>query len=256
MNNWLKNSLIIGIVALSSGLSGCANTNKEDKYNDLSAAQIYHKAIHHAKKKHFKDALEDFEALEARYPFGEYADKALLGEIYSYYANQDYPGALAATDRFIRMYPRHIDIDYAYYIKGVVHYTDALGALSKYLPMPREQRDTQPIKEAYLAFWDLIHLFPDSDYVPNAKKRIIYLRNALANNELFAAQFNWQRQAYLAALNRAQYIILHFDQSPAIKPALVIQLKSARKLGLPDLAEQSFNLLQQNFPDAALELQP
>jgi len=238
--------LIISILLI---LLGCHSTSKEDQYNNMNPKEIYQQGVQHVTKKHYTDAVDDFLALESRYPFGDYADKAQLGAIYALYLGEDYPSALPAVERFIRMYPRHPNVDYAYYIKGLIYFSESLGYFTKYLPMEREERDPTSPKKAFAAFSVLIIQYPHSVYVQDAKQRMIYLRNLIAENELVAARFYMRKGAYLAAANRANSVIAQFDQSPSIPEALRIMRDAYRELNLNDLANDADRVLALNYPD-------
>lgn len=229
-------------------LAGCQTASKDEKYNAMTANEIYQQGVKHVNKKRFGQAVEDFEALEARYPFSDFADKAQLGAIYAHYLNEDYAQSLPATERFIRMYPRHKNVDYAYYMKGLIHFSEALGFFSKYLPMNRAERDPMPAKKSLASFQHLIAHYPDSIYIDNAKKRMIYLRNLIAENELYAARFNLKKGAFLAAANRANYIVVHFDKAPQMEEALAIMVQAYRELERNDLAQDALAVLALNFP--------
>ncbi len=231
-------------------LSGCNSNSKDERYNNMTANEIYSSGTKNAYKKRFNEAIEDFEALESRYPFGEYADKAQLGAIYSYYENEDYPSAIPAIERYLRMYPRHPNIDYVYYIKGLTHFSESGGFFTNYLPIDRADRDTTPAKKALQAFHVLITRFPNSIYADDAKLRMVYLRNILAQNELVAAEYYLRKGAYLAAANRASNVITHFDRAPCMAEALAIMVKAYRKLELNELANDSYRVLALNYPDS------
>ncbi|MBS0287315.1 MAG: outer membrane protein assembly factor BamD [Proteobacteria bacterium] len=232
------------------GLAGCSSNSKDEKYNNMSPNEIYQEGVKHVKKKRFDQAIEDFEALESRYPFGEYADKAQLGAIYSYYENEDYASATPAIDRFLRMYPRHPSVDYAYYMKGLTHYSESSGFLTNYLPVNKADRDTGPLKKSYQAFHVLVTRFPESIYVNDAKQRMVYLRNILAENELVAARFYMKKGAYLAAANRASNVIVQFERAPVTAEALFIMVQAYRKLELNTLANDAYRVLAFNYPDS------
>ncbi|MGE3318715.1 MAG: outer membrane protein assembly factor BamD [Candidatus Berkiella sp.] len=243
-----KSSILLIITSLL--LAGCHSTSKDEKYNNMSPNDIYAQGVKNVKRKNYESAIEDFEALESRYPFGEYADKAQLGAIYTYYLNEDFPSALPAVERFIRMYPRHPDVDYAYYMKGLIHFSEAVGFLSRYLPMEREDRDPTPAKKALGVFTLLAQQYPNSIYTNDAKQRIIYLRNLIAQNELVAARYYLQKGAYLAAINRASYVVTNFDGSPSLAEALSIMVEAYRELNMPDLANDAYRVLMMNYPDS------
>ncbi len=245
----MKRQLITLFFISTLALYGCQSTTKDDRYNNMTPDKIYRMGVKNVKKHRYTDAIENFEALESRYPFGEYADKAQIASIYAYYLNEDYAAALPAVDRFIRMYPRHPDVDYAYYLKGLINYEESFGTLGKYLPMESCDRDPTSAKRALNAFYDLIKAFPHSRYTNDAKQRVIYLRNLLAENELVAARFYMVKGAYVAAANRASYIVANFDQTPSIPEALYIAVAANRKLELFDLANTNYEVLAYNYPD-------
>lgn len=238
-------SLLILVV-----LAGCQSMSKDEKYNQMTANQIYQQAVQRVDKKRYGQAIEDFEALEARYPFSDFADKAQMGAIYAHYLNEDYAQALPASERFIRMYPRHEHVDYAYYMKGLIHFSEALGFFSRYLPMDRAERDPLPAKKSLASFQHLITHYPQSAYAGNAKQRMVYLRNLLAEHELFVARFNLKKGAYLAAANRANYVVVHFDRAPQMEEALAIMVQAYRALERTDLARDAFVVLERNFPNS------
>ena len=246
----MRKPALLLLVALL-GLAGCNSTSKDEKYNNMSPNDIYQQGVKNAKKKRYDQAIEDFEALESRYPFGEFADKAQLGAIYSYYENDDYPAVIPAIERFLRMYPRHPDVDYAYYLKGLAHFNESTGFFTNYLPGSRADRDTTPLKKSLQAFHVLITRFPDSNYVNDAKQRMVYLRNILAENELVAARFYMRKGAYLSAANRASSVVVQFDRSPVTAEALYIMVKAYRKLELNTLADGAERVLALNYPDSA-----
>lgn len=244
----MKRQFIYVLILSLFALCGCHHTTKEDIYNSMPPDKIYRQGVKNVKKHRFTDAIENFEALESRYPFGEYADKSQLGAIYAYYLNEDYAAALPAVERFIRMYPRHPHVDYAYYLRGLIYFEESLGFFGKYLPIEVKDRDPTSAKKALHAFYSLIKAFPDSCYVDDAKQRIVYLRNVLAENELVAARFYMIKGAYVAAANRASYVIANFDQTPSLPEALYIAVLANRNLKLNDLAEENYAVLALNYP--------
>lgn len=237
------------LAALCLLLGGCHTLSKDEHYNSLSPSAIYWEGVAHTQTSDYTQATEAFEALEARYPFGEIASKAQLGAIYASYLNADYPSALPAVDRFIRMYPRHPHVDYAYYMKGLIHFSEALGFFHRYLPIAREERDAAPAHKAFIAFTQLVTRYPKSEYVIDAKQRLVYLYNLLAQHELCIAQFYLRKEAFLPAALRAQYVIANFDRTTVLPEALSLLSYSYQKLGLCDLAEAARQVLLFNYPD-------
>ena len=240
------------ISLLIASLAGCNSNSKDDRYNAMSAEQIYAQGTKHIDKKRYTEAVEDFEALESRYPFGEYADKAQFGALYALYENEDYPAALPAIERFLRMYPRHPHVDYAYYMKGLVHFSESLGLFGKYLPTERAERDPTSAKKALQAFEILTTHYPHSIYLNDAKLRMVYLRNLLAKHELAAARFYMKKGAYLSAANRANTVITEFDRTASMPEALGIMIKAYRQLELYTLADDAYAVLVLNYPQSPL----
>lgn len=232
-------------------LSACGSPGKKhDAYKDMSAAKIYEQGKAQAKKKRYIDAIKDFEALEARFPYGEYTEKAQLALMHAYFENGDAASALASADRFIRTRPRHRSADYAYYIKGIVNYNENFSKLYQYIPLDRSERAPNLARQSFDDFKLLIQKFPNSEYVADARQRMVHLRNQLAEYELHVADYYLQKKAYLAAANRAGYVVAQYDQSSSIPQALVIMVKSYRALGMHSLAKDSYLTLEKNFPNS------
>lgn len=242
--------VLVGLAGLSLlGLTACGSAGKKEAfYNSLEADQIFQEGVKHLTKKDYKTALEDFEALEARYPFGEYGDKAQLGTMYAHLKAREYASVLAAGDRFTRVFPTHENLDYVLYLKGISSVEDMHGVMS-WLPMERDERDMDNAHVALSDFSRLITRYPDSIYSKDAGQYIVYLRNLLAQHEIIAADYYYRRGAYLAAANRAAEVVQSFDRSPMVVDALVLMIKSYQKLGLTDLEQQTRHVLQQNFPN-------
>lgn len=231
-------------------LTGCATKEKEDPYKNLDAQLIYNSGIKNLKKYNYQEAIADFEGLESHYPFGEYTDKSQLGAIYAHYKQNEYPEALASADRFIRVHPRHAHVDYAYYMKGLIQFAESIGFIAKYFPMERSERDSKAAEEAFETFTLLINKFPKSRYVCDSRKRLMYLYTVIAENELHAAKYYFERKAYIACANRASTILERFPQSFVTEEALAIQVKAYRELELFDLANDSLAVLKLNYPNS------
>lgn len=229
-------------------LTGC-NTNK-DNYKGMEAAQIYAQAEQNLKEEKFAQAVKDFEALEARFPYGEYSDKAQLGLIEAYYKHDDFELALKAADRFLRMHPRHPRADYAYYLKGLVAFDQNYTFIFRYLPLDKSSRDPSSAQESFDTLKELLDRYPNSQYAPDAKQRMIFLRNQLASHEMQVVDYYIKRGAYLSAANRASYIVKHFEKTPVIPRALSAMALSYRKLGMDTLADDAEQTLNANFPES------
>ena len=228
---------------------GCSTTDIKDETKDWSTPALYQKAKEALKKGDYKTAIKYYEALEIRDPFGRYAQQGQLDVIYAYYKFGEAESALVAAERFIKLYPNHPGIDYVYYLKGLVNFERDNSVFDRFIPLDKAQRDQNATLRAFRHFSELIERFPQSKYVEDAKKRMIYLRNSLAEHELHIARFYMKRGAFVAAANRAKQVIEAYQRTPAIPEALTILAKSYKIMGLNDLMEDTLRVLKLNHPD-------
>lgn len=252
----LQKLLILTVLGLS--LQGCdylkdlditKRSNSDDKHSDWDPDQFQNEAQKALDQENYVVAIELYEKLEARYPFGDHAAQTQLNIAYAYYKNDDHDAAIAAADRFIKIHPRNASVDYAYYLKGLVNYTRGIGFLERFLPTDTSQRDPGNASEAYKIFDDLVTRFPDSKYAPDARQRMIALRNNLAMYEVHVARFYMKRKAYIAAANRAGVVIKDYQRTPAVPYALQVMQDAYTKLGMLDLAKDTERVYQQNYPN-------
>ncbi|MGI9211671.1 MAG: outer membrane protein assembly factor BamD, partial [Methylococcaceae bacterium] len=197
--------------------------------------------------KYYEKAVKFYEKLEARFPFGHYATQAQLDIAYAYYKNDEPDSALAAADRFIKQNPTHPNVDYAYYIKGLVNYNRGIGFLDRFMPTDSSQRDSGSSMDSYREFDVLIQRYPNSTYVNDAKQRMIALRDNLALHEIHVADYYLRRKAYLAAAQRAAAVVREFQRTPAVPRALKIMEEAYQNLGLNDLAEDIRQVYALNY---------
>jgi outer membrane protein assembly factor BamD len=188
--------------------------------------------------------------MEAQFPFGRYAAQSQLELIHAYYMNDEPEAARAAADRFIRLYPDHNNIDYAFYMKGMAFYSEDSRILGRYMPTDPSKRDPGKARESFADFSQLLSTYPNSPYAGDARARMIYLRNMLATYEIHVSEFYIQRQAYLSSLNRARYVVENYQGAPAVPRALEIMTEMYLRLGLNDLADSSLAILKANHPDS------
>ena len=227
-------------------VSGCATTIDPSKW---SAKQFYDEAQSALEDGNYETAIKHFEDLEIRHPFSPYTRQAQLEIAYAYYKFNEPDSAISAADRYIKLFPRSKNIDYAYYIKGLVSFDRGLGTLDLIFGLDSTKRSPKTTLESFHYLEELINRFPDSQYAPEAKQRMIHLRNHLANYELHTADYYMRRGAYLSASNRAKYILEIYPQTPAIPEALVIMIKAYRQLEAHDLADDAMKILKLNYPD-------
>lgn len=238
------------IAILSVNLFACGVLS-EPKTEEWSANKLYEEAKDAFGVGDYETAIRYYELLEARYPFGKYAQQAQLEIIYSYYKYEEPASAIAAADLFIKLYPRHPQVDYAYYLKGLVNFELHQGSLDRFLPVDRSQREQTAAVQSFQDFSELIARFPESKYSKDARQRMIHLRNRAAQHELHVANFYMKREAYLAAANRAKTIIESYQRTPAVPYALVILARAYKIMGLQDLSDSTLEILQLNYPNHA-----
>lgn len=221
-----------------------------DETQGWSAQRLYAEAKDQLNSGGYEKAIKYFETLEARYPYGRYAQQAQLEVAYAYYKDNEPVSAIAACDRFIKLHPEHPNVDYAYYLRGLANFNENQGLLASIGDQDMTQRDPKAASESFDSFQQLVTRFPKSKYTPDALARMKYLVDALASHEVHVALYYYKRGAYVAASNRAQYAIEHYPNSPAIEQALAILVKSYDKMGINDLRDDALRVLQKNFPNS------
>jgi outer membrane protein assembly factor BamD len=242
---------VLSLLVVLIGLAGCGLLPEQiDETKSWSANKLYGKAKESLSDNNFTKAIELFEKLEARYPYGPYAQQAQLEVAYAYYKDNEPVSSIAACDRFIKLHPNHPNVDYAYYLRGLANFVEDQGLLASLGDQDMSERDPRAAKEAFEAFRDLTTRFPDSKYTPDALARMRYLVNALASHEVHVARYYFKRGAYVAATNRGKYVLEHYQQSPALEEALAIMAESYGRLGLTTPREDALKVLRHNFPNS------
>jgi outer membrane protein assembly factor BamD len=242
---WVR-LLSLLLLAVVVAISGC---RKDRDLDQRSAEELYEKGKASLDNGSWDTAIQAYKALQTRYPFGRYTEQSMLDLSYAYFKRGNSENALSDLDRFIRTYPAHPNVDYAYYLKGLVNYEENLGFLEKMMPRRVRDRDQSKARESFMDFSELIRRFPDSRYVPDARQRMIFLRNNLAAYEIAVAEYYIRREAYIAAANRARYALEVYPNTPQTAEALVVLHRSYTELELTELAEGSMAVLALNFPD-------
>lgn len=243
-------TLIITILVFAL-LAGCAKSKSGfGPYQHMTSAQIFHHGEMYLAKGDYDKAVKALEALDAIYPFGPNAEQGQLDIVYAYYKDGDTANALASADRYISLYPRSKHVDYAYYMKGLINFTTGLTWLQRKFKVDPSLRDLTSKKQAFMAFGDLVTMFPNSPYVPSAVAHMAYIRNLIANKNIVVGQYYFKRKAYLAAANRGSFVVQHFEGSPSVIPGLALMVKSYDKLGLHKLANDSLQILVASYPNS------
>ncbi len=199
---------------------------------------------------HYERAIMLFGKLESGYPFGTYAQQAQMEIAYAYYKSNDQAQALAAVERFIKLHPNHPNVDYMYYLRGLINFNDQIGFLNFVYTQDPTERDPKATREAFAAFKLLVEKFPNSQYTPDGIERMNYLINAMAQYEVHVARYYYRRGAYLAAANRAQSAVSDYPASPAVEEALYLMVLSYEKLGMPELRDGANRVFLKNYPDS------
>jgi outer membrane protein assembly factor BamD len=235
-------------------IAGCSSTS-EDATRDWPADQLYYAARAALSEKKYETAIDYYEKLDARYPYGALAQQGKIDIAYAHWKNDDAASALAACDRFIREHPNHLNIDYVYYLKGRVNFNEDLGPLAYIFRKDPTERDPVSARESFDAFKMLVTRFPDSKYAAEARERMTYLVNALAHHETSVAEYYYRRGAYVASANRAQEILKSYPQTPATERALAIMVASYGQMGLEDLRADAERTLRANFPESTVKVE-
>jgi len=223
----------------------------QDETAGWTAERLYGQAHDALLEGNYTRATKLFETIETRYPYGRYAQQAILEGAYANYRNNETAAAVAACDRFIRTYPNHPSVDYAYYLKGLVNFREDQGLLGYVYELDLSEREPKAMRESFAAYKELVAKFPESRYAQDATERMRYLTNALALYEVKVARYYYNRGAYVAAVNRAQGALLSYPRTPANEDALDVLVRGYDKLGLVQLRDDSRKILEQTFPNSA-----
>ena len=237
--------LLLGLLMLG----GCASTL--DDTSKWSAEKLYREARDALDAGDYETAIKHFETLEAKYPFGEYAEQAQLDTAYAYYKFEEADSAIAAADRFIKLHPRHPHVDYAYYLRGLAAASKKDNPLDFIVDIDPSLLDPSSARQAFAYFNQLVQRFPDSRYTPDAVAHMKVLREHLAEHDIHVARYYLKRQAFVAAAKRATHVLETYPRSPAIRDALDILIDAYEGLGIEDLATDARRVRELNFPEVA-----
>lgn len=246
------------ILLFATLLGGCSLIpflgSDEDEDIDIEAIEtteqkLYSQAQRSLRSSNFSLAIEQLELMEARFPFGRFAEQSQLELIYAHYTTADTEAARAGADRFIRLHPSHDSVDYAYYLRALAAYKNDPGLLDKLVSATPAKKEMAPLNESYTDFGILLTRFPNSQYAPDALQRMLQLRNILAQSEIEIANYYLTRGAYIAAANRASYVLENYPDSPARADALATLVETNWKLGLKEEANRALRVLAANHPE-------
>ena len=238
------------LLAFVAALAGGCGTDTQDETVGWSAQRLYGEAKDAIGNKDWPRAIRYLEKLEARYPYGRFAQQAQLEIAYCHWKDNERALGVAAVDRFIKMYPNHANVDYAWYLKGLINFNDQYGMFSWLTSPDMSDRDPKSTRESFNAFKEVVTRFPESRYADDAMARMRYLVNTLASHEVHVARYYMKRGAYLAAANRAQFAIRNYAQSPATEEAVFVLVLAYDRLGMNDLRDAADRVMRTNFPDS------
>lgn len=246
-------SLMLAVcIAGGVTLSGCGvfgGTEPQDLPENWPEDKLYFAAKASLDVGSCGGAIEHYERLQTRYPFGPYAAQAQIELAYCHYKSEDSAAALGAIDRFIKLNPTHPHMDYAYYLRGLINFNIGRGLTSRIIARDPSQRDPGAALRSFKDFLGLIRDFPKSRYIDDSQLRMRHLRNILAQHEVNVANFYMRRGAFVAAANRARNVVENFQQTPAMPEALVLLAKSYKVLEMNDLSDDALRVLQLNYPN-------
>jgi outer membrane protein assembly factor BamD len=241
---------LLAMAAVATLLSGCGlfDSKESDKTANWTVQRLYQEAEDELNAGGYPNAIKYFQQIQTRFPFGRYAQQAQMELAYAQYREGEKDLALAAADRFIKQYPNSPNVDYVYYLKGLINFNDNLGILGKFTGQDLTERDPKALRDSFDAFRDLVVRFPDSKYAPDSVIRLKYLVNAMAAHEVHVARFYLRRGAYVAAANRAELVVQQYQQAPAVHDALEIMVAAYAGLNMPQLHDDAQRVLDTNFP--------
>jgi len=246
-------SVALIVIAIAAALmAGCGLfPETKDETIGWSANKLYTEAKSALNDGAYTRAITYFEKLESRYPYGRYAQQAQIEIAYAYWKDQETASAIAACDRFIKLHPNHPNVDYVYYLRGLINFDRERSAFSRIAGLDMTRRDQGAPRQAFNDFAELIQRYPNGRYAADARQRMIYLRNQMARYEINVATYYLKRRAYVGAVNRAQYILENYPQSEFTGDAVAVMAESYRQLGQTTLEADARRVLELNHPNHA-----
>ncbi|MCC5872079.1 MAG: outer membrane protein assembly factor BamD [Gammaproteobacteria bacterium] len=247
----IRRVLIVAVVcAQLAACSWMPFFGRDRDAEEVTSEQVLYQAAQRSLRSgNYNNAIAQLQRLEAQFPFGRYAEQAQLELIYAYYMAFRPDAARSAADRFIRLHPQHANVDYAYYLKGLAAYEQDRGFFDRFVPTDLAARDIGAARESFADFGQLLARYPASDYAPDARQRMIYLRNLLARSEIMVGRYYLSREAYVAAVNRGRNVVENYPTTPSVPDGLALMVEGYLKLNLPEPANDSLRVLVANYPD-------
>lgn len=229
--------------------AGCSTPKPQEIDREVTAESLYKAGKSALNRSDFLTAITTFETLGARYPFGNFTQQAQLDIAYAYLRQDEYDSTISSVDRFIKLYPQSDSIDYAYYMKGLAHFSRGGSAFERIFPRDMSKVNQNWLRASFTEFDSLVRRYPDSKYVPDAVNRMAYLREQMAQHELQTAEFYFAKGAMVAAVNRVTYLLEHFDGTTRVPNALALLASAYSSLGQQDLSADTLRVLAETDPD-------
>ena len=227
--------------------AGCSST-PDDKTANWSTDRIYSEARDELNGGSYDKAVPLLEKLEGRAAGTPLAQQAQLDKAYAQYKAGDKAQAIATLDRFMKLHPASPALDYALYLKGLVNFNDDLGLFSWLSRQDLSERDQKAAKDSFESFRELSTRFPESRYAQDARQRMTYIVNSLAQYEVHVARYYFSRGAYVAAINRAQTALTDYRDVPALEEAIYILMRSYDALGMDKLRDDARRVMESSYP--------
>jgi outer membrane protein assembly factor BamD len=245
-------SLAVSVILFFSLIfAGCGLLPEvKDETVGWSANKLYTEAKEALGEGAYEKAIGYYEKLESRFPYGRFAQQAQIDLAYAYWKSGEKESAVAACERFVKLHPNHPNVDYVYYLRGLIDFNEDMGLLGHISQQDMTERDPKGARESFDALRELVTRFPDSKYVPDARQRMTYLVGALSRLETHVARYYMKRGAYLAAINRAQYVVKSYPDLPATEEALFIMVQAYDLLEMDDLRDDAERVMRKNFPNS------
>ncbi len=247
----MKNYLIPYVFVLLL-LSGCSYFERileeEDTTVGLTAEQLYAEGKEFLNLDDFANAIKYFEVLEARFPFGKYSTQAMLDLSYAYYLSNQKDDAIVEVNRFIRLYPNHPEVAYAFYLRALANFDKDANVLTRFFGYDPSKYDVSALKESFNDFSIVVNQYPNSKYADDSINRLVYIKNQIARNELYIARYYSKRSAHVAAIERVKYMLENYGGTPSTEEGIIILIDSYNDLGMEDMAYDSARVLEKNYP--------
>ena len=226
---------------------------EEDTTVGLTAAQLYNEGKEFLNLEDFNNAIKYFEVLESRFPFGKYSTQAMLDLSYAYYASNKRDTAIIEINRFIRLYPNHPEVSYAYYLRALANFDKDANVLTRFFGYDPSRYDVTALKESFNDFSIVVNRYPNTKYAEDSLDRLVYIRNQIARSELYIAEYYHKRSAHVAAVERIKYMLENYGGTPSTERGLLILIDSYNSLNMRQLAFDTARVLKRNYPEYKIE---